>query len=68
MSQALPGVFGASASLPLEVMFNPKAGVIDVIAVLTARMNGWRTRTFIEKHSVQSSTNGFSEPSAQGDC
>jgi glycosyltransferase involved in cell wall biosynthesis len=29
-----------------------KGGGIDVIAVLTARMKGWRTRTFIEKYSV----------------
>jgi biofilm PGA synthesis N-glycosyltransferase PgaC len=27
-------------------------GGIDVIAVLTARMNGWKTRTFPEKHCV----------------
>jgi glycosyltransferase involved in cell wall biosynthesis len=28
-----------------------KGGGIDVIAVLSARMKGWRTRTFTEKHS-----------------
>jgi poly-beta-1,6-N-acetyl-D-glucosamine synthase len=29
-----------------------KGGGIDVIAVLTARMSGWETRTFTEKHCV----------------
>jgi biofilm PGA synthesis N-glycosyltransferase PgaC len=29
-----------------------KGGGIDVIAVLTARMRGWETRTFTEKHCV----------------
>ncbi len=29
-----------------------KGGGIDVIAVLTARLKGWCTRTFVEKHSV----------------
>ncbi len=29
-----------------------KGGGIDVIAVLTARMQGWETRTFTEKHSL----------------
>ena len=29
-----------------------KGGGIDVIAVLSARMKGWRTRTFTEMHSV----------------
>ena len=29
-----------------------KGGGIDLIAVLTARMKGWETRTFTEKHSL----------------
>ena len=29
-----------------------KGGGVDLIAVLTARMQGWETRTFTEKHSV----------------
>jgi poly-beta-1,6-N-acetyl-D-glucosamine synthase len=29
-----------------------KGGGIDVIAVLTARMLGWQTRTFTEKHTI----------------
>jgi poly-beta-1,6-N-acetyl-D-glucosamine synthase len=29
-----------------------KGGGIDVVAVLTARMRGWETRTFTEKHCV----------------
>lgn len=29
-----------------------EGGGLDVIAVLTARMKGWRTRTFTEKHCV----------------
>jgi biofilm PGA synthesis N-glycosyltransferase PgaC len=29
-----------------------KGGGIDLVAVLTARMRGWETRTYIEKHSL----------------
>ncbi len=29
-----------------------KGGGIDLIAVLTARMKGWETRTFVEKHTL----------------
>lgn len=29
-----------------------KGGGVDVVAVVSARMKGWKTRTFIEKHST----------------
>lgn len=41
-----------------------RGGAIDSIAVITARMKGWKTRTFIEKHSQHHRELGTAERSA----
>jgi poly-beta-1,6-N-acetyl-D-glucosamine synthase len=38
-----------------------RGGGIDVLAVLNARMKGWKTRTFTEKHSVHHKPMGSSK-------
>jgi len=38
-----------------------KEGAIDLTAVVTARMKGWRTETFTEKHCVHHRTMGTAE-------
>jgi biofilm PGA synthesis N-glycosyltransferase PgaC len=39
-----------------------KEGGIDLVAVVTARMKGWKTETFIEKHSVHLRPMGTAGP------
>jgi len=41
-----------------------KGGGIDHIAVITARMKGWKTRTFVERHCLHHRTMGTAEHSA----
>jgi poly-beta-1,6-N-acetyl-D-glucosamine synthase len=40
-----------------------KGGGIDHIAVITARMKGWKTRTFVERHCLHHRTMGTAEHS-----
>ncbi len=41
-----------------------KIGGIDLMAVITARMKGWQTRTFLEKHCVHHRTLGTAKQNA----
>jgi hypothetical protein len=38
-----------------------KAGAIDLVAVVSARMRGWKTETFTEKHCTHHRTMGTAE-------
>ena len=48
--------FVGSASIQSAAMSPLKGGGVDLVAVVTARMNGWETRTYPERrlHSPQS--------------